>query len=561
VTHSRGTIRFVCSNCIAPLEARRRQAGTRMRCPWCQTVLVVPQESRPDTPREMYALAEGKSPAPAAAPEPGLYVTCPVCHTRMHASADQVGQSLVCPDCGTSTVVPAPSQERPPPAPAPAVATPVEIYEVSKEEGQPLPTDREVYRLYIPVICSLCHTRMHATEEEVGQTVLCPDCGTRNVVPPPRETPGSQITAPEPQEGYRLAEPSAEPGQERPAGPRLYVYKCPTCLTRLHAGPGEAGDITICPDCSTKFRIPPPPEDWKWDPFQERTEIYDLATPVPMASAGQAEVPRAGRPEPPPGRTIEQELEERRSLFPKRERPRLPDWPFLQGVWTFPWYRTSRPCWLGLSGGALFLWYLFSEIRALAATGEGRAVYVAAIYGGVGLVAGLIYVVWAGLGLNLILTETANGADRIEDWAAGGVFDRIFDSLPFINSLALSGLMAWAIEKWVPGVPAGVGFAACGFVFFPVFVLSMFETGSVFGPISLKILGSLFRSGWGWVRFYFLSGTMFAALAGLAVGLYALVGAATGCFLAPLAAAAAMIYFRLLGRLGWYCTERSAGRS
>jgi hypothetical protein len=368
---------------------------------------------------------------------------------------------------------------------------------------------------------------------------------------------------PEPQEGYRLAEPSAESGQERPPGPRLYVYKCPTCLTRLHAGPGEAGDVTICPDCSTKFRIPPPPEDWKWDPFEKRAEVYDLATPVPTASVEQAGVPRADRPEQKPERSIEQELEERRSLFPKRERPRLPTFPFLEGVWTFPWYRTSRGCWLGLSAGAFALWYLASEIRALAATGEGKAVYIAAMYAGIGLVGGIIYLVWAGLALNLILTETANGADRVEDWARGEVFDRMFDALPFINSLALSALIAWAIEHWVPGVPTGVGFAACGFVFFPVFVLSMFETGSVFGPISLKILGSLFRSWWGWTRFYFLSAAMFAALAGLALWLYALVGAATACFLAPLATAAAMIYFRLLGRLAWYCMEhaRSHGGS
>jgi hypothetical protein len=94
-----------------------------------------------------------------------------------------------------------------------------------------------------------------------------------------------------------------------------------------------------------------------------------------------------------------------------------------------------------------------------------------------------------------------------------------------------------------------------------VFVLSMLETGSVFVPVSLKIVGSLFRNWSGWVRFYFFSGAMLTALAGLALGLYPLLGAATACVVAPLAAAATMIYSRLLGRLGWYCIERSRGRS
>jgi hypothetical protein len=35
-------------------------------------------------------------------------VVCPLCHTRLHAGLDQVGGMLVCPDCGTSAVIPPP---------------------------------------------------------------------------------------------------------------------------------------------------------------------------------------------------------------------------------------------------------------------------------------------------------------------------------------------------------------------------------------------------------------------------------------------------------------------
>ena len=58
-----------------------------------------------------YALAKevnwaaGEVPA---AEQPLVAVVCPVCHTRLHARLDQVGGTLVCPDCGTSAVVPPP---------------------------------------------------------------------------------------------------------------------------------------------------------------------------------------------------------------------------------------------------------------------------------------------------------------------------------------------------------------------------------------------------------------------------------------------------------------------
>ena len=38
---------------------------------------------------------------------------------------------------------------------------------------------------YVAVICYRCQTRLTATLDQVGDTMLCPDCGMANVVPPP----------------------------------------------------------------------------------------------------------------------------------------------------------------------------------------------------------------------------------------------------------------------------------------------------------------------------------------------------------------------------------------
>ena len=48
-----------------------------------------------------------------AAEQSYVAVPCSVCHTRMLATLDQVGGKLICPDCGTATVVPPPPPPRP----------------------------------------------------------------------------------------------------------------------------------------------------------------------------------------------------------------------------------------------------------------------------------------------------------------------------------------------------------------------------------------------------------------------------------------------------------------
>jgi hypothetical protein len=88
-------------------------------------------------------------------------------------------------------------------------------------------------------------------------------------------------------------------------------------------------------------------------------------------------------------------------------------------------------------------------------------------------------------------------------------------------------------------------------------LLSALEANSYWVPLTLPILTSLLRWGWAWLTFYVLAGLLAAGL--VAVFEFAVRSTLDLVLIAlgPLTAAAALIYFRLLGRLAWRMTRRS----
>jgi hypothetical protein len=56
---------------------------------------------------------------------------------------------------------------------------PLELWEPTSAD------DLMLADVHVPVICSLCTTRMLAARSQVGTRIVCPDCGTATVVPPP----------------------------------------------------------------------------------------------------------------------------------------------------------------------------------------------------------------------------------------------------------------------------------------------------------------------------------------------------------------------------------------
>ncbi len=167
-------LKFACSACGAKYEVPLKMAGKQTTCAKCGQPLLVPRESSGSVDRKL-----------AVPPTEYVPVECRVCQTRYYGRPDQVGSELKCPDCGARNLL------RPPPKPRPQKQPPAlegEQYEVYALDAQPLPAEIAAAQpKYIAVKCSCCDTLMHATPEQVGQSIRCPDCGTEHLVPPPHE--------------------------------------------------------------------------------------------------------------------------------------------------------------------------------------------------------------------------------------------------------------------------------------------------------------------------------------------------------------------------------------
>lgn len=104
---------------------------------------------------------------------------CPHCGAQLQARKPRSAAQCDCPHCGRRFTVPASGGSSAPAGAAHqdnASAAQPDVNQLRKED-----LSRDV--TYIPVICSVCQTRMYGTDALVGRHIRCPDCGARNLIP------------------------------------------------------------------------------------------------------------------------------------------------------------------------------------------------------------------------------------------------------------------------------------------------------------------------------------------------------------------------------------------
>jgi hypothetical protein len=328
----------------------------------------------------------------------------------------------------------------------------------------------------------------------------------------------------------------------------MIVLECPYCSAQIQLAEGRAGRSITCPFCKGQVEAPKPhkskPPD-EYD-FRDEAEPRESASMVGLLTA--ADVEALEQEEPPQKK--------------KRRRPRM-EWQLVVGGFGFPFSPGAVKRWLLIAiWAALTGWLVHSAV----AMGIGQSLgtgdisrTIAALLAACGaMIASVACVGVAGIHGLTILLETTAGNDRIECWPNVGLFLEWAGQLWFLfNAALLSVLLGlglhWMLRGTLPSREAIV--AATVFFTFPILLLCVLESDSPFLPVSAAVLVSLVRHALAWFAFYLQAG----GLLGIA--------AAMGYFLAPrldlrllipLAAlffsAVVMIYFRLLGRLAFYCT-------
>lgn len=243
---------------------------------------------------------------------------------------------------------------------------------------------------------------------------------------------------------------------------------------------------------------------------------------------------------------------------PLRSRPPLPPKPFLTGTFSFPLSPGARPYVAGVGAASFAIFYVASR-GILFSQSPGLATWLASA--GLAVVAVFLALMWfifaSGCAL-AIVRETANGVERIGVWPGFDFLSYLVEPLYLINSACVSALFVVAFD-WVLGrmwLGHMVGLTA-GLVVFPVVLLSMLETASPLGIVSGPVWRTIGVAGQGWAAFYGTSTAMVAAaVAVMSLALW--FGGLFGYLIAAIVWTFAwFIYFRLLGRLAWYCADRT----
>ncbi len=183
-------------------------SGRRTICPKCRVPFVVQPVLSPAAPE----IEANKPPRPTH-----VGVNCRLCGTRIYGTLADVGRTLTCPDCGTHTKLPPPEPPRGPVIPA---AMQGDQYELWEGDDQPWGSTLAAAQAeMIAVHCELCDTLEYATPEQVGTSLVCPDCGHATPVRQPKSKP----SPPPVDEGdYELDAPQVDDEYSTPSAPPIY---------------------------------------------------------------------------------------------------------------------------------------------------------------------------------------------------------------------------------------------------------------------------------------------------------------------------------------------------
>ncbi len=339
--------------------------------------------------------------------------------------------------------------------------------------------------------------------------------------------------------------PSSPPRDQPPRHPAFSKpVVCPQCGTPSERAVDPDDPLHTCPRCGVVYS--------EGDSIEEEPSAPALAE----EDLGADLTSRRKDGEAFAGRT-----------FMPRDRPEVPQHPFLVGTFTFPWQRGVALRWLVLVilfATGSFLGESAAALGNQAGIDTWTAALFATLFAVLLMMAASFLTMLYGL---TILQDTAVGCHGVEDWPDANLFDGVAESFFVTNALGLAGLTGAVVFQ-------GTGFlddwrwqlvltVSATVLVFPIILLSMLEAASPLMPISVEVWSSVMDEPASWFAFYSTSTlVLLVMLAAMAGGLFLpdheIVWRIWTVAVIPLAAITFFfIYFRLLGRLAWCCSPQS----
>ena len=602
-------ITVTCHICATRLHTQRKNLGKKLRCTECGTTVPIveapksqEQMRKPQKIDEAHVGEYGVSDQEQAGANREVVTIpfdCRLCGTLLRGTNKQVGKALVCPDCGTKTVVPPPQKAKPKAFIGAAAGTDLGEYGLSEPNVPPDPS--------IPVVCSLCSSRLMARPDQVGTKIQCPDCGRQTEVKPlASDTAGAVmgVMAHGDQDGaeYNVHAPPSNVTTAE------LIFECPQCKQRMSTATKFVGCDVACPKCGTTTRVPeqktPPTK-----PAPEKQEVAQIGVDCPRCGTRihatnrqvgkkvpcpdcdmPITIPSINHDSPAtdqvvdggadygvsaPQEVLHQTVRPSRAPAsdPVHEPADDPDFDFLNerdgskmGWWTrdrsdkfgFIGHPDASRCWLGFSIGGVFGFALVAiSLILYAIPSAGLMTGTVWFCAGMALaIGGIVCLVWAALlsgNLVAILQDTSAGNRIVESWPEGDWTEQIGESFYIFNSCMVSFIpVTILLQTYPPARPFAVYLYLSGFwLTLPVALFSMLETGSVLTPISSTVLWSLLKRPGAWTWLYLRSLVLIALTLAIHLALWLYVcGPVVLPLLTPMTTALAMIYARWLGILG-----------
>jgi hypothetical protein len=233
---------------------------------------------------------------------------------------------------------------------------------------------------------------------------------------------------------------------------------------------------------------------------------------------------------------------------------------FFADTFSFPFLRTARFHSLMLAGWAVATLAMLQFAIQSGAVDEPNAWINSLIFGAVGGISAAAWICVASACGLTVLRDTSYGFRLIDKWPGAMAIDSVGESVYVFVTLAVAVLPGLVVTPLCDllGCPKMVPTGISVGLLFPLLLLSMLENNSPMQPFAQSVWQSVAAAWRAWGIFYAITVPAMLLTRLLVMVSLTWLGPWGSLPAGVLLAAAWMIYFRLLGRLAWFCCGRWA---